>query len=344
MERVRFEHAPAGGDDLQRLQAIGGQAVVARHDAVAAAQRQSGDPDRRAAAAGDEHAARGERRVEVGETRPGADRRDAAIDADAVHRADVDDHARARRVAGVAVAAAAGDRLDLPAGAEVQRRAARRSPTRSRRRPGATPPRNAGRRRASPAHSRRRPAGPACPGASGAGPTSRPRWARAAWPRRRPRSRPRAPRCSRPETPGGFAARRHCNHRRHDVGRVQAPPRRTRRGSRARVDRRRPRRPWRRRTCADQELQANWSCQSTWNHEAGHRCGSKSGPAIRVGALRPSRADEPERVVRRVEDRPAVRRPRRGRGAAGARDLAGSATRRERPQGVRRVPRDDVLL
>ena len=116
MARVDVQDAAVGGHDPQRADVVAGQAERSGREAVATAEREPCDADGRAGSGRDRHLSRvPEPLVDVAELRSCPDRRGAPVRCDR-HRAqprDVDDEpAGGRRVAAVAVAAAARRETD----------------------------------------------------------------------------------------------------------------------------------------------------------------------------------------------------------------------------------------
>ncbi len=98
-----------GGDDPQRDDIVRGRSPGARREADAAAEREAGDADGRARAGGDRGSVRRELRVDVDQSRAGADRRASVRDADPAQAPEIDDEPVARRIARVTVTARASD-------------------------------------------------------------------------------------------------------------------------------------------------------------------------------------------------------------------------------------------
>ena len=119
---VGVDDPPVGEHDLRRAQAVRGQPVQAAEDPEAAAEREAGDADGRAAAGRDRAPAGVERVVDRAQPRAGADRRALALDADRVQRRDVDDDALRGRAAREAVPAAANRQRQPCRAGEGERR------------------------------------------------------------------------------------------------------------------------------------------------------------------------------------------------------------------------------
>ncbi len=92
--------------DRRSDELVGGEPVPATEDAEATAERQPGDPDRRADAGRDRQAVTVKPVVDVAEQCSGLDRGEGVGDRDGAHLAQVDQDSAGRRAAGEAVPAA----------------------------------------------------------------------------------------------------------------------------------------------------------------------------------------------------------------------------------------------
>jgi hypothetical protein len=104
---VALDDAPVGEHGARGDELVRGEAMRATEDAQTAAEGQAGDPDGRPAAPDDGAITGGERVVDLGEARTGANGHRAVGDRHLIHAARVDDDAGRRRASGEAVAAAA---------------------------------------------------------------------------------------------------------------------------------------------------------------------------------------------------------------------------------------------
>src|SRR6185437_6286758 len=103
LRSVAGPHRAVGGDDLQRFDRVAGEAELAGQHSDAAAEREPGQADRWARAAGNGQAVGGEVLVQVDQVEAGADRDRAVPDPEVADLADIDDkpavEARPARVA-----------------------------------------------------------------------------------------------------------------------------------------------------------------------------------------------------------------------------------------------------
>jgi hypothetical protein len=116
---VAVDDATVCQHDPRSDELVGGEPVPATEDAKPTAERQPGDPDRRAGAGGDRQTVTVKPLVDVAEQRPGLDRGKAVGDRDGAHLAHVDQDSAGRRAAGETVPAA--PRSDLGSDSSCER-------------------------------------------------------------------------------------------------------------------------------------------------------------------------------------------------------------------------------
>ncbi|GLY85620.1 hypothetical protein Airi02_035490 [Actinoallomurus iriomotensis] len=112
---VALDGTTVGKDDLCPDETVAGQPVGASEDAEPAAERESRDSDRRAAAAGNGTAAYVQAPVDVGELRPSTDNRQVSRHGHAVHEAEIDEETAGRGASREVVATAADGSRDREA-------------------------------------------------------------------------------------------------------------------------------------------------------------------------------------------------------------------------------------